>query len=296
LRHDRERRLQLALSEQRAKNVLFLLQGDRQRWVESALEHSTVEDQKRICKHAARTRGWPSDPGPIDNVADAALRRALHNLREHFNRDFGRSIPLDGPAGRETWGAFFDVYMDELAGMLGVDVPGLATHRAELRFIDGAHRFIACGEKLPIEPDARDNFRSEEDRRVEVLFFSTKALPDLNCHAGAHPFCMRTCPREECGVYSPGLFFFVPVDPGVLGAVRPNRASDGPFEIVDADEDLDQLADKPDEQYVTVATIRDVDASRDPWAFLDSFQVLDPPDTFHEVVREGGPSPGRGSA
>ncbi|MDF2697411.1 MAG: hypothetical protein K0S65_5794 [Labilithrix sp.] len=271
------------LSELRAKNVLFLLQGDRRSWIASALEHSQVEDQKRICNHAARERGWPCDPGLIDNEADARLTRALRAFRENFNRDFGRSIPLDGPAGRETWGAFFDVYMDELAGMLGTQVDGLDTHRAELRFIDDTHRFLACGEKLPIDASDRDGFRSEENRRVEMLFFSTKALPDFNCHAGGHPFCMRTCSRNECGVYSPELFSFIPIDPGVLGAVRRGALSQGKLEIIDAEDDLQKLADKPDEQYVTRAQVRDVDASHDPWAFLDSFMDLDPDHTQHET-------------
>jgi hypothetical protein len=251
------------LSEQRAKNVLFLLKGNRQSWVTIGLEHSQVEDQKRICKHAARERGWPCDPGPINNDADAQLTRALRSFRENFNRDFGRSIPLDGPAGPQTWGAFFDVYMDELAGILGSDVDGLDTHRAELRFVDDNHRFIACGEKLPIEASDRDGFRSEENRRVEILFFSTKALPDFNCHAGVHPFCMRSCTRNECGTLS-----------------------EGKFEIVDIDDDLGKLSDKPDEQYVTRVQIKDVDASRDPWAFLDSFMDLDPEHKQHETSPE----------
>src|SRR6185436_2721908 len=50
---------------------LFLLKGNRQSWVTIGLEHSQVEDQKRICKHAARERGWPCDPGPINNDVDA---------------------------------------------------------------------------------------------------------------------------------------------------------------------------------------------------------------------------------
>ena len=275
------------LSEQRAKNVLFLLKGDRQGWVEIALAHSQVEDQKRICRHAARERGWPCDPGPINNVSDVALTRALRALREHFNRDFGRTIPLDGPAGPQTWGAFFDIYMDHLASILGTDVAGLDTHRAELRFIDNTHRFIACGEKLPIEEGGRDDFRSEENRRVEILFFSTKALPDFNCHAGVHPFCMRSCSRNECGVYAPDLFFFVPVDPSLLNASQRSTLSEGPFLIVDADEDLEKLADKPDDQYVTRVRVQDVDASVDPWSFLESFMDLDPEHSLHETSLGG---------
>ena len=281
------------LSEQRAKNVLLLLTGDRQGWIAIALAHSQVEDQKRICRHAARERGWPCDPGPINNVADADLTRALRALREHFNQDFGRSIPLDGPAGPQTWGAFFDIYMDELAGMLGTTVDRLDAHRAELRFVDKSRQFIACGEKLPIEEQGRDEFRSEANRRVEILFFSTKALPDFHCHTAVHPFCMRSCPRNECGVYAPELFFFVAVDPSLLTAPQQSTLTERPFQIVDTVADLDALADKPDDSYVTRTTIRDVDDSVDPWAFIEPFMNLDPEHTLHETDPfddEGGAS------
>ncbi len=279
------------LSQQRAKNVLFLLEGNRHSWIESALAHSQVEDQKRICKYAARERGWPCDPGVIDNVKDEALDRALRGLRESFNRDFKRNIPVTGPAGEETWGAFFDIYMDDLAIILDTTEGGLAQERAHLRFVDDQQKFIACGEKLPIDQPQRDEFRSEENRRVEVLFFASSALPDFHCHAASKPFCMRTCGRNECGVYAPGLFTFVPIDPGVLGVVRRGTLREGKFQIVDTDDDLSKLSDKPDEQYVTHVRVRDVDARRDPWAFLDSFMDLEPDHNFHEAShtrRSGG--------
>lgn len=69
-----------SLSAKRAKSVLFLLEGNRDGWVKLALDHSQIEDQKRICRHAARERGWPCDPGPINNDADDALSRALQSL------------------------------------------------------------------------------------------------------------------------------------------------------------------------------------------------------------------------
>ena len=151
------------------------------------------------------------------------------------------------------------------------------------RFVDDQQKLIACGEKLPIDEPARNEFRSEENRRVEVLFFAESALPDFHCHAGAKPFCMRSCGRNECGVYAPGLFFFVPIDPGVLGVVRQGKLSEGKFQIVPTDDDLSKLADKPDETYTTRVRFRDVDASRDPWAFLDSFEEFDPGSKHHEV-------------
>jgi hypothetical protein len=271
------------LSERRAKNVLFLLQGDRRAWVKSALEHSQVEDQKRICKYAARERAWPCDPGVVDNHRDDALERALRAFRENYNRDFDRDIRVTGPAGEETWGAFFDVYMDDLATILDTTVPGLGTERAHLRFVDDQQKLIACGEKLPIEGPQRDDFRSEENRRVEVLFFRSSALPDLHCHAATKPFCMRSCGQNECGVYAPELFAFVPIDPAVLGVVRTGTLEEGKFEIVDSNHDLETLADKPDDKYTTRSTIRDVDSRRDPWAFLESFEEHDPDHEMHEV-------------
>jgi hypothetical protein len=273
------------LSELRARSVLALLEGDRESWVKIALEHSRVEDQKRICQHAARERGWPCDPGKIDNESNDRLRTALRAFRENFNRDFDRSIAVDGPAGRETWGAFFDTYMDEIAELLDVDVDGLDSQRGQLQFVQDDQRFIACGERLPIEQKGRDGLKSEQNRRVELLFFSMKALPDLHCHAGTRPFCMRACVQGECGVYSPNLFAFVPIEPSLVGVFRPSPR--GAFEIVDIDADLEKLADKPDEHYRTEVRVHDVDASMDPWAFLAPFQDLEPQHSLHETSRRG---------
>jgi hypothetical protein len=107
-----------ALSVKRAKNVLFLLQGERSQWVHSAIDHSQVEDQKRILRHVERTRAFGCDPGEVDNVSDHALSTAVARFQASFNARFQASLAVDGTVGKETWGAFFDLYMDDLAEVL----------------------------------------------------------------------------------------------------------------------------------------------------------------------------------
>ena len=271
------------LSERRARNVLFLLQGDRGNWADSGVRNSKVEDQKRILKHVARTRKIDCDPGgPIDNVQDAALTAAMKRFQEGFNTQFGKSIRTNGVATAETWGAFFDVYMAELAAILKTTVDGISGHRAQLRFVNRSQPFIACGEQLPIEEPTRDGFRSQQNRRVEFLFFHNAALPDMSCHAATAPFCMRSCKRDECGVYGPAVPRFLPIDPVFLDAILPNTGKTGKFVILVSNEDLSVLPDRPDGQFVSRVSNSKVDDRVDPWAFLEFFARLDPGDPLLE--------------
>jgi hypothetical protein len=206
----------LGLSQLRANNILALLARDPDGWADSCTAKSKVEDQQAILAFVAQTMGWPCDPGAVDGIAGPGTRGAIRAFQKNYNDAFDKSIGVDGQVGRETWKAFFDVYMFELAKLLQTDDDGLKAMQGALVFVDGGHRAVGCGDAHPIErtPDpaeqaggAETGFRSETNRRVELLFFEPAHLPKLPCHAVA-----GQCNPAKCEVYDPLSFTFVHVD------------------------------------------------------------------------------------
>jgi hypothetical protein len=282
------------LSKLRPENVLHLLLGQRSPWVDTCMERFKIEDYQSILKYVSRTRKWDCDPGAVDDVDGEQTQRGLRGFQQMYNSVFSASISVDGLIGRETWGAFFDVYIDDLAGMLGTTPDGLGSYRSALTFVDANNRYIACGEQVPIDQPQRDNFRSQENRRVELSFFKDPSLPDLSCHKAAGVFCQRNCSREECGVYAPGVANFVMIDPALLNNDPPPGPYQDQFTIADNNDDLTALADQPDELYASQMGASDVADGVPPeiaWDYLDPFQTTDPPIGIGETTpREDQPA------
>lgn len=192
------------LSELRADDVLFALKGDRDGWVDVALHKSKVEDYQQILLWLTHGLGWDCDPGGKTNVHDAQTKQAVKAFQEQYNDRFSASISEDGGVGKQTWGAFFDVYMQELRYALGTDEAGLAEAQQALRFMDC--EAIGCGEEFPITPEREENYKSPIDRRVEILFFDPGEEPVVKCNA----------PRGACvELYEKKMYCVtpIPVDP-----------------------------------------------------------------------------------
>lgn len=264
------------LSELRAKNVLHLLLGEREPWVEICGQRSKTEDIQRILKHTARVFLWNCDPGEIDDQMGDRTRSAIRQFQESYNSHFNRSIGVDGVVGEETWGAIFDVYMAEVAELLETTPEELPDRRA-FQFVADDQRYIACGEKKPIDQPERENFRSQENRRVELLFYPSAVVPQLECHAASKPFCMRECSREDCNVYGPGRYQYAPVEPDSGTACVTGGEYQDQFEITDGEHDFEQVYDPPtDEDYSSELEMTDVagpaeDEADETWGFLDPF-------------------------
>ena len=191
------------LSDQRARNVLFLLEGKRDGWAEiSAMRHQ-IENYQQIMTCAFEQRGWACDPRGISNAWNPDTDRATEGFIKAYNAWLASPphpadrLPLpDGPGGplariradsnhkwpREMWLAVFDLYEDDLAKALGVDPGKLnSQHRAGLKFVDSNRKYLACGESYPIEAADKPNYRSQTNRRVELYFFDEGELPSLSC-------------------------------------------------------------------------------------------------------------------
>ena len=207
------------LSRQRAKLSLALLEGDRDSFATLADQRHKPEDINQILSWVSTALSglvFHCDPGKISGVVDQAKLRAFQTDFNANSSALGSpvaKISIDGSVGKETWGAFFDCYEFALQQELGEDAPGVATLRSKLQFVDGARKALGFGERFPIEELGVDEFRSQTNRRVEILFFEPGEEPDL-AHAEEDP--------ETSELYLPGFFERTPLPPSP-SARRPNQ-------------------------------------------------------------------------
>ena len=242
----------VVLSQSRADNVLYALLGNREEWVDICVqkEKHKVEDYQQILKWVDLNWKWGCDPGKIDNKQGPDTEKATLAFQKKYNQDFKEerkmlkakdpsipdNIPETGIVDRETWGAFFDVYMRELTMIMGTDYAGLQKARDAIKFLadsptlpnpdpevldkkpelpnGGAdvkrRRAVGCGENFPITPDRKSNYRNPVDRRVEFLFFDPGEEPSLTCLLPNGP-----CAGKECELRNKNIYDFkpIPVDP-----------------------------------------------------------------------------------
>lgn len=123
-----------ALSQKRADNVLSLLLGNNDGWVQVVNQQHQVEDCQQILKWIADVWFWDCDPGPVDNKKGPQTETGIAVFQSSYNREFQKSLTEDGKVGPQTWGAIFDVYMQMLWSMMGTDEPGLVRARQSLTF------------------------------------------------------------------------------------------------------------------------------------------------------------------
>ncbi|MEO7033656.1 MAG: hypothetical protein ABI548_07225 [Polyangiaceae bacterium] len=207
------------LSEERAEVALAMLKGGSEsRDVFSKLcngRHS-VADIKQILSWVASAftgLSFDCDPGPIDDNG-ATLDRPVRQFQTDFNinrQALGSSaaaLTVDGSVGALTWGGFFDCYEFALQQELGETAANLSTLRKKITFTDPDHEFLGFSEYFPIEELGVDNFRSQANRRVELLFFEPGEEPDL-AHAAADP--------QTSELYLPGLYERTPLPPSSSG-------------------------------------------------------------------------------
>ncbi len=247
------------LAKRRAENILNILLGNRQKWIDSVTTQdgpilkpegkitpsyqpkgkSKVEDYQEILNWTATKYGWLCDPGTPSKTNNTnwhiyarspKIKKAIEVFQKKYNDELAaqvgdNSIAIDGDMGPETWGAIFDVYMLELAELLGhykvvnecqiPDISCLENYRKNLNFIDDDHQIVSSGEAHARDPKQY----SPDDRRVHIMFFDPTDKPKLDfnpdCHEGladkilGNPKRYRQAKEKanECELYGrPGIY------------------------------------------------------------------------------------------
>jgi len=249
------------LSEKRAKGVYSILTGDREEWYQTIQKHKKVEDYQAILTHLSERYNWDCHPGSIDNVHGSKTEEAVKNFQKNYNSEFNASISEDGVVGPETWKAIFDVYMKELAELLG-GKDKLEEGQKKLRFLDETQPTLGCGEKYPIEEANRDNYRSEENRRVELLFFKLDEEPEIQ--------------NAEETIYGKKGYEFEYFTPEQRTSLTTGGKEEEEKEIT-----FEEIEDSPDteedfegDEYQTECEIAEDEEAEDEWMFLLAFDKL----------------------
>jgi hypothetical protein len=210
------------LSDERAKNILYLLIGEKTEWAKLSYGRHKVEDYQQIMKYFEKKLSCGCDPGDIDDKWGDNTRAASKNF---FNKVLpGKSVSMLAKVENdqkkrwpvEAWEAVYDLYSKEMADVLEVSESELNTRRTtEIKFVDDKKQLVGCGESFPIESKEKNNYRSQKNRRVEILFFDKDETPEINCPAQIK----KAHTEEECPLWK--KFYFVPlyIDPKDLKSV-----------------------------------------------------------------------------
>jgi hypothetical protein len=193
------------LSHYRSWSTMSLIAGKRDKWLElfTAPKKDGVstykdDDIQHILLWASNARSWDCSPGKVDGDIGKKTKDAIKKFKENYNKDFGKSITSNDTVNDDLWGAFFDVMEDELKKMVEKEGAYLESARKSVLWFDESGDPIksctACGETFPIEDDKRDNYRSLESRRVELLFITEWEKIELSCIDGE-------CLGKKCPIY-----------------------------------------------------------------------------------------------
>lgn len=189
------------LAEERARNVLCLLTGkenpddaeeeEGQRWAEICADRHRIEDYQQILTHFACAAMIPAacDPQGVDNTWGSNTNNACEAFFRHAAPDKADDLvaAVRGSSKHEwpeeAWRLVYDLYIAEMREALRVDEAGLRRKRSMLlkKFADADNRYVACGESFPIENSERNNYRSQKNRRVEILFLEDDQVPEITC-------------------------------------------------------------------------------------------------------------------
>jgi outer membrane protein OmpA-like peptidoglycan-associated protein len=225
------------LSEERAQCALSLLIGgeeQREIWKTLCDGRHQVSDYKQILAWVSQAfpdLEFDCDPGKIDDNEFTGIE-PVRNFQNAYNANkdalgaTADDLEPDGDMGPLTWGAIFDCYEHALREELGEDEDGLAALREGLVFVDPDRKALGFSEHFPIEELGVDNYKSQLNRRVEILFFEPGEEPDLAA-AEDDP--------ETSELYLPGHFERTPL--GAMASAKPWKARWTPAEPARTDQE-----------------------------------------------------------
>lgn len=165
------------LSERRARNVQLWLAGKTSEWAELSQTYHRPYDLQVILIWLSVRFGYDCACKP-DGTVGPKTTRALDRYRR-ATRAAGFSPGEDkAPIGPADWESFFRHYDVVLAGALDIEPGALSGPRGKLAFTDPAA--YGYGERFPADDNTTDGRGEAANRRVDLLFFPSDAVPPLN--------------------------------------------------------------------------------------------------------------------
>jgi hypothetical protein len=198
-------KMNFELSDLRSRNVLSLLMGSPYGFAEVSEKRHRIEDCQQILMYVKDTKGWNDcDPLKADDKwsddLDKANRAFITRYNDWATSPEGPGADIDHPLSEvtadkikkdpkhkwpeEMWFAVYNIYDADIAAALQVDRFHLnREYRSWLLFCSDNKRYLACGESFPIDDAEKTNYRSQVNRRVELLFFDKANVPTIDCPA-----------------------------------------------------------------------------------------------------------------
>jgi len=209
------------LSDERAMNVLYLLNGEKEEWAKICYNRHKVEDYQQIMKYFETKLACGCDPEDIDDKWGDKTKNASYNFFKKMvpdQADYLLNKTISDAKKRwpvEAWYPVYDLYSKEIAETLSVNAGQLEAYRSAIEYVDEEKKFVGCGESFPIDSKEKKNYRSQKNRRVEILLFDKDEVPEINCPAVIN----RAHTEEECPLWR--KFYFIPlyIDPNDLNCV-----------------------------------------------------------------------------
>jgi hypothetical protein len=217
------------LSKERALNILYLLyksedEDSRKKWAEVCYNRHKVEDYQQILTYFEKKLACGCDPQGIDDIWGDKTKKATENFLVkvglgnvkvkaalyEIEADQKKRWPVN------LWELVYDLYSEELAEVLEITEGQLeARRKGSVKFVDDEKKIVSCGESFPIDAKEKNNYRSQKNRRVEILFFDKDELPELNCP----PDIKKVHKEKDCPLWR--KFYFVPlyIDPKDLKSI-----------------------------------------------------------------------------
>jgi hypothetical protein len=225
------------LSDLRAQNTLYLLDGNREEWAKVSESRHKIEDYQEIMTYMCtyHTWKWECDPGGVtdkwNDDTDLAIRKFIDkynnwalNTQPHI-KDIGCIDPLLADQIKkdskhrwpiEMWRAVHDIYTVTLADILDSNLDTFEKdYRPLLKFVmdEGReYKYVACGESFPIDSAEKSNYRSQSNRRVVFLFFDKEEVPHMDCPAQIKTVHKAT----ECPIWHKKHFLPAYINPNDL--------------------------------------------------------------------------------
>jgi outer membrane protein OmpA-like peptidoglycan-associated protein len=205
------------LSEERAGTAHAMLVGNRDDFIKFCDGRHDEVDVTQIFDWTTRAYGFTCKPTTLTaKPSDERYKQFRESYNNWINEPRDQATEPDERGGPELaktgrldksiWGAIFDLYEHNLRQELGETASGVADLRSDtnLVWVDPNRQALGFSEHFPIDNLGRDNYRSQANRRVEILFFDPDEIPDLDLGGGA---------PEMSDIYLPGHYDRKHLDP-----------------------------------------------------------------------------------